>query len=166
MTPQPNYEHLYYYRIGKGAWDTGDLKRAEQNFKKALEVKRRFSDGWQALYLVQIEAGNTASAVRSCREAVQVMRKYQWLWFYLGEAYTANKEYNKAILAYERALIQWKTYKKPMYGLIRIYRHLGNHEKVRQYRELMTKPRKEILPLRKKLKIEWKANKKKNELEL
>ena len=158
--------HVNLYNRGVAAWEIGNREVALMCWRDAVELKRGFKEAWQALYLGQIKTGDTKGAVQTCRKAVTAKRKHQWLWFYLGEAYAANEEFDKAILAYQRSLHIWKVYKKPMYGLFKIYSHLGNREKARQYMELMTKPRKEILILRKKLQIEWKENAKRNELNL
>ncbi len=154
-------EHVYWLRRGKELWENGDREGALDAFRMSIKEKQNYSNGWQALYEAQIALGKNKDAIETCRAAVKVKRKYQWFWYYLGNAYAANEDYKMAILAYERSLLLWKTYKKPMFGLIQIYRRLGNREKVKQYSELMTKPRKEILDLRKMLKIEWKQNKKK-----
>ena len=152
----PKEQHYDWLKKGYSQLSVGDQQGAIESFKKSLDIKRSFSNGRLALYETLIELGRNEEAINVCEEGVKVRPKYQWLWFYLGEAYKANKEYDKAILAYERALIQWKTYKKPMFGLISIYRMLGKDEKVMQYSELMTKPRKEILELRKILRKGWK----------
>ncbi len=158
--------HVNLYNRGVAEWQSGNWETALMSWRNAVDLKRGFKEAWQALYLGQIEIGDTEGAVQTCREAVTAKRKHQWLWFYLGEAYAANEEYDKAILAYQRSLFIWKVYKKPMYGLIKIYTLFGNREKVREYADLMMKPRKEILALRKRLQIEWKENVKRNELNL
>ncbi|MFW9823146.1 MAG: tetratricopeptide repeat protein [Candidatus Thorarchaeota archaeon] len=166
MEPIPNKynHHVNLYNRGVAEWNRGNREAALILFRRAIDIKKGFKEAWQALYLGQIKVGDLEGAIQTCREAVIEKPKHQWLWFYLGDAYTANKEYDKAILTFERSLLLWKAYKKPMFGLMRVYRHVGNHKKSKQYRDLMTKPRKEILNLRKRLQNEWKQNKKRNEL--
>jgi tetratricopeptide (TPR) repeat protein len=167
MKPIPlNSHHVYLYNRGIAEWKSGNRKAALTWWRNAVDEKISFNEAWEALYLGQIKTGDLRGAIQTCREAVRLKPKHQWRWFYLGEAYIANKDYEKAILAYERSLLLWKVYKKPMYGLIRVYGILGNKEKVEQYMTLMTKPRKEIINLRKKLQKEWKLNKKRNTLNL
>jgi len=98
-TPQFPYSNLgfaYYYKK--------DFSRAEQNFKKSLEITPDFDRALYGLARTYIADGRLAQAVETLEFAVEKHPENASLHFELAETYKLNRDYRRAYGSYVRVV--------------------------------------------------------------
>jgi len=80
------------------------LKMAEENLRAALKIRPRYPDAISALGDLYLERGQPTLAVDRWQEATKINSRFEPTRFSIARFYRSQKEYDKAIDNYERAI--------------------------------------------------------------
>ncbi len=100
-------DHVYYYKLGKAKYNEEKYRKAVKNFEKAIELARKLEQSINAnpryyagLYqfkgLAYLQLGDTKSAIKDFKKALEISPHYPDAHDGLGHAYTKKKQYDKA----------------------------------------------------------------------
>ncbi|MCF8024688.1 MAG: tetratricopeptide repeat protein [Desulfobacteraceae bacterium] len=93
--PLSNLGYVYYMK--------GEYQKAEQYYRKALEMKRDFPKALHGLGQVYLATGDLKKAIKKLEQAVEKAPQAAPFYMDLGRAYTENYQYNKALQVYKKA---------------------------------------------------------------
>jgi tetratricopeptide (TPR) repeat protein len=93
---------------GNGALALGELERAVDCYRRAVELDPEFFDGWQALGMALVKTNRPAEAVEALKRAVELRPDDQMAWSSLSLAYGRNHQIPEAEDAGAKArIISW-----------------------------------------------------------
>jgi len=116
------------YRRGVGRLLSGDLKKARQLLKKALDRDPKRVDIHLALASVALQEGNTAEGIELLQKARKIDPKGLEVLFKLATTFEANGRREEAMGIYQELLAEDANNRKAMRALRDIQMALGNWE--------------------------------------
>lgn len=86
----------------------GEMDKAVEFYRKAVELDPRYFDGWQALGVALIKVNRPAEAVEALKTAIGISPDDQLAWSSLSLAYARNNQIKEAEDAGAKArVISW-----------------------------------------------------------
>lgn len=86
----------------------GEMGKAVEFYRKAVELDERYFDGWQALGVALIKVNQPAEAVEALKTAIGIRPDDQLAWSSLSLAYARNNQIKEAEDAGAKArVISW-----------------------------------------------------------
>ncbi len=116
------------YRRGVGRLLSGDLKKARQLLKKALDRDPKRVDIYLALASVALQEGNTAEGIELLQKARKIDPKGLEVLFKLATTFEENGRREEAMGIYKELLAEDANNRKAMRALRDIQMDLGNWE--------------------------------------
>ncbi len=110
----------------------GDLKDAEKELRKALELDDTIPWGHSNLSVVLLDKGETAEAVKEAKRAVGIDEKHPVFHVVLGNALSASGEHDEAIKQYNAAINLKPDYENALYNLGRVLNIKGDNAQASQ----------------------------------
>ena len=92
---------------GIGLLLQGDLKGAEQAFRRVTEMEPGYADGWVNVARCQVQEGDTRAAEEVLRKALEVDPDLAKTHFFLGVAVKADGRYDEALLHLREAAARY-----------------------------------------------------------
>ncbi len=138
-----------YYNEGMGYVSQGDYGKAEESFKKAIEVNEWYCLGHYGLGRVYMYKKETmGTAIIQLQRCVELDPDFASGWFYLGMAQLFSEKYVDALHSFDNAYKKNRKYIEALYNMATIYEHLGDGYKAffyyRKYIEAIEEDRKKI----------------------
>ena len=101
---KPDYAEAYFER-GLLYLQLGELDKAAEDFKKAVKLSPRLSESYVYLAQIELAKGNTEKALEYIQKASgkESEDNYKY-YFYFGKIYFNNKDYEKAVEFFTKAL--------------------------------------------------------------
>lgn len=103
ITAKPFLSEPYYFRA-VGKYNLDDLKGAEQDVDKALELNPYYVDAYNLRGIVRQRLGKSRDAISDFNRGLNIDPGNINLIVNLGNSYITSKDYDKAIKAYTEAL--------------------------------------------------------------
>ncbi len=88
---------------GIGLFLQGDLRNAEQVFRKVTELDPAYTDGWVNIARVKVEEGNAVAAVPFLEKALSLDPQLAKTHYFMGLALKVQGKYDEALQAHRRA---------------------------------------------------------------
>ena len=86
----------------------GEMEKAVEFYRKAIELDANYFDGWQALGVALIKINQPAEAVAALKTAIRLQPDDQMAWSSLSLAYARNHQIKEAEDAGAKArVISW-----------------------------------------------------------
>lgn len=127
-TEQALAQAMHFLNIGK-------LKEAEKLVKEQYEKYSLEPQVLHAMGLVSYKKENFKGAIEQMEKAVQIDKKNPLFYGNLGEAYRRNKQLNKAMAAFEKALVIMPEFLKAHLGVANTFRDMKKYpEAISRYR--------------------------------
>jgi tetratricopeptide (TPR) repeat protein len=95
----------------------GDYKEAEKNYKKAVEIDPKLSEGYYNLGILIYEQGNLDTAIKYFWKAIEVQSDLYLAYYNLGNAYRKRNELNLSLDCYKKAISLKKDFDDAHYNL-------------------------------------------------
>jgi tetratricopeptide (TPR) repeat protein len=93
---------------GDAALAIGDLQEAVNAYRKAVELKADYFDGWHALGMALMKLGDYPAAIEAAKRATEIDPQNQFGWTSLSLAYVRNNQIAEAEAAGGKAkIISW-----------------------------------------------------------
>ena len=93
---------------GNTALAIGELDKAAQYFREAVEQDPQFQDGWHALGMALYKLERYEEAIEAGKRAAEIDPNNQFVWSSLSLAYNGNKQKAEAEAAGAKArIISW-----------------------------------------------------------
>lgn len=89
--------HFAYNNLGLAYYHSGQLQKAVDAFKKAIEIAPRFAPSHNNLGMVYYELGELSIAEEELKTAVELFPEYIDAHFLLGKVYMEKGENNRAL---------------------------------------------------------------------
>ncbi|HKZ43691.1 MAG TPA: tetratricopeptide repeat protein [Anaerolineales bacterium] len=109
--------------------DQGDLEKAIQRYKKALETNRDYSHGWNNLGRAYLDSGHREEALEAYNRSVKLDPRNANAWNNLGNYYRLNGEFQKGVDAYKKASRFESLLDIPLINIASAYLDLGQPDK-------------------------------------
>jgi tetratricopeptide (TPR) repeat protein len=97
-------EAKIHYNRGTLLADRGDLRKAEDEFERALRIDPRFADAGYNLGVVLLMAGESSRAVAIFEQVAAVRPDDAAILYGLGKAYLDQERYEESLQAFQDAL--------------------------------------------------------------
>jgi len=125
-----------YYLVNRGFVFSarGDTEEAVKSYKRCIDIKPKFMNGWDKYAEFYYDQGKYNDAIKVQKKALKIKTKYALGWNNLGEFYYKAGKYDKAIAACKKAIKYDKKMKIAYMTLAQVYLKLGEYEKAREAR--------------------------------
>jgi tetratricopeptide (TPR) repeat protein len=150
LDPDYGYAH---YGMGKAAATRGDYTEAEKRFRKALSLTPEWPNAELELARSLLNLGKSEEAVLVLEKHVQRQPFLSEAYFLLGQAYSQQKEHQKAKESYAAAIRLGARTTEAHYGLATVCARVGEKDLARQHMEKFQELRAEEFELRKRQKV-------------
>ena len=110
----------------------GDLDRAAERFRKALELAPEFVEACNNLGLVETERGSAEEATRHFQRAIELDPALSASYNNLGYVYFLQENYEEAIAMYQEAIERANNGSAAWTNLGNAHFRLGDHDKARE----------------------------------
>jgi tetratricopeptide (TPR) repeat protein len=116
--------------LGGLYWAARDYAKAEQAFKRTIELDREFKSpiswgAWSGLGGIYSELGQIDDAIQSYQRAIEFDPTDEHSWNNLGKLYSDLGQSGEAVQAYQKAIELAPKYTSPWNGLGNLYKDLG-----------------------------------------
>ena len=101
-----------YYEDAKYYFEQGDLKRAFQNYRKALELNSRSIEAYTGLGNIALKKAKPEIALQLYLKALKIEPENAQLHYNIGICYELLQDKERARKSFEQALQIWPDYKK------------------------------------------------------
>jgi tetratricopeptide (TPR) repeat protein len=133
------------FLLGRLARQLGDSQKAVSYLRKAFAADPELGD-------VQLCLGDSLQLLGEAKEAIAVLEQGKGVarfgavgQFVLGQAYLQSGNCGKARHCYETAVRLDPGFTNAHYGLAKVFARLGQEDKAREHREIVTRLREELL---------------------
>ncbi len=106
---------------GIGLLREGDLKGAQQAFRKVVEIEPNYVDGWVNLARAYLREGNLEEAEKALNEAEKVKPGFHKTYYFRGLLHKARGEYEKALMDLKAASQQYPKDRVVLNQIGRVY---------------------------------------------
>jgi tetratricopeptide (TPR) repeat protein len=127
-----------YLSLARIEYANKDIPNAESHIGTSLQLKQNYIDAIFFLSQVQVSQGRIADAITSTKVTTQLNPNNPLLFFQLGLLYYNNKEFDKAIEAFESAIKLDKNYANAQYFLGLSYARIGKNSLAVPYFEALS----------------------------
>ena len=110
-----------YLINGNKAYKRGDVDKAIQNYKKAIDFDSNYYLAYFQLGVIEKKSGNHFKAIEYLKQAAQIEPKYDKTWYTLATAYESESNLDSAIVNYKKAIVINPDYHKAHGQLGTIY---------------------------------------------
>lgn len=121
-------EAKLHYNRGTLLADRGDLRKAEEEFERALRIDPRFADAGYNLGVVLLMAGESSRAVAIFEQVAAVRPSDASILYGLGKAYLDEERNEESLEAFERALAADPDHEDASFARAVAYLRLGKRE--------------------------------------
>jgi tetratricopeptide (TPR) repeat protein len=125
----PVYEAQFHYILGNAYLKENSFQKAEDEFKKSIQISEEQPRGFTGLGVVRYMQGNYPQAENLLKKALQVDSTEVFAYRYLGDIYARRREYSKALQEYQMALALNPEYGEAYFGAGYVYANLGELKK-------------------------------------
>ncbi len=108
--PKPTLDRRDLIRwndYGIGLFLQGDLKAAEEIFRRVTEIDPKYADGWVNIARVRVQEGRTDEAQEVLFKALKLAPELAKAHFFLGTTYKTQGQYDKALVHLRKAESQY-----------------------------------------------------------
>lgn len=98
------YSHIAWYYLGQTCFRLGQLHECEEALEYAYITKSDFQVAYLDRSEILLELDLIDKAIDCMQDALAIWKESPEVFFALGRGYEANKEYEKAMLAYKSSL--------------------------------------------------------------
>lgn len=123
-----NYPEAFL-NIGLSYAAKKDYAKAEEAYKKALDIREEYPEAWYNLGLSFMRQGNDDEAIKSFESALSYSERYYQAWFNIGIIYARQNNVDRSIDAYETAILIQPKYQTARLNLAIQYGRSGQYEK-------------------------------------
>ena len=100
----PEEKRLKHFNKGKAFYEKGDLVKAELEFRKSIQIDRRFADAHYMLGMAELRMGNLEIARAAFADALNLNPKMPDAHIQMGNCYLAAHQPDEALKQAEAAL--------------------------------------------------------------
>jgi len=125
----PVYKAQFHYILGNAYLKESSYLKAEEEFKKSIQISEDQARGFTGLGVIRSIQGNYAEAERLLERALEVDSTEVYAYRYLGDIYAKKGEFSKALRQYELALALNPEYGEAYFGAGYVYANLGELKK-------------------------------------
>lgn len=125
----PVYEAQFHYILGNAYLKENSFQKAEEEFKKSIQISEEQPRGFTGLGVIRYMQGNYPEAESLLKKALQVDSTEVFAYRYLGDIYARRREYSKALQEYQMALALNPEYGEAYFGAGYVYANLGELKK-------------------------------------
>ena len=125
---QDRWNPQVHYMLGTHFMGAGDLNKALEHLKKALEERPDFEDASINLALVMCEMGETEEAVRAMRAVYRKQADSARVNFFYGTILYRHGDLGEALEKYQKAVSLSGEYLEPRIGIGEVYLKMGRLE--------------------------------------
>ncbi|MDD5298546.1 MAG: tetratricopeptide repeat protein [Rhodocyclaceae bacterium] len=127
------------YDRGKASQQQGDLEGAISDFRRAIELDPENRLAYRDLCLALVQQGDPVQARRVILRGLSVAPLFPDFHYYLGNLYSLDNDYEKAIASYQKALALKPDFAEVRFNLGILRRKSGEFERAEAgYRDALT----------------------------
>src|ERR1700693_5774844 len=90
--------------LGRKYYQAGDLKQAEQVFRRVVQAEPKLAEGWFLLATTCHDQDKTGEAITCYQQAVKLKKDHAATHYQLGNALFAQKRFAEAAASYQQAI--------------------------------------------------------------
>lgn len=124
-------ESIRQYRLGEHYFRDGSYVKAEEHYKRALNVDDRNAYAYRRLGMINIARGYFEQAEEYLRKAVKIDPDEAAHLDQLGVALVGRRKYQRALSTFRKALNKREDYFPSKYHIVGVYRRLKRLNKAR-----------------------------------
>ena len=113
---------------GNNAYKRGDIERATNYYKKAIEFDDSFYLAYFQLGVLEKKMGRSEAAIKYLTSVIEIKPDHDKSWFTLASVHESDGNYKEAIKNYEKAIDINSKYSKAYGNLGKLYTIEGNYE--------------------------------------